>query len=433
VTDRWSVTQVLALAPDPAAAEAGTGLGHPGPWSGTGADDRALWGACRGSGKNPYQVVVDLGGPAFRCTCPSRKFPCKHALGLLLLWAGGDVPEAEAPEAVTAWLAERADRAERGARSAGSGSPADPEAAAKRAAQREARVAGGLAELDRWLLDQVRTGLAGTERAGYRHFDAVAARMVDAQAPGVAATLRGLPAVASGEGWPDRLLAEYGLLRLLVHAHRGAEALPDALRATVRSRIGFTVPREQVLATEPVRDVWRVLGSRDTEAGNLATRRTFWRGESTGAFAVVLSFAAGGASLDPAPPPGGRLEADLHFYPAAPPLRALVGRPWSEASVPAAAPGTGGSLDDARRGFATVLAADPWATSWPVLLTATLVSDAGAWSLVDAAGECVPVLGDDLWHLLAAAGGRPATFAGEWTPAGVVLLSAWTGSGPVAA
>jgi uncharacterized Zn finger protein len=27
-------------------------------------------------------VSVDLSGPAFRCTCPSRKFPCKHGLAL---------------------------------------------------------------------------------------------------------------------------------------------------------------------------------------------------------------------------------------------------------------------------------------------------------------------------------------------------------------
>jgi len=28
-----------------------------------------------------------LSEPAFKCSCPSRKFPCKHGLGLLLLYA----------------------------------------------------------------------------------------------------------------------------------------------------------------------------------------------------------------------------------------------------------------------------------------------------------------------------------------------------------
>nr|WP_279163542.1 SWIM zinc finger family protein [Rhodococcus erythropolis] len=36
--------------------------------------------------------MVDLRGPAYKCSCPSRKFPCKHALGLLVEWSEGRVP-----------------------------------------------------------------------------------------------------------------------------------------------------------------------------------------------------------------------------------------------------------------------------------------------------------------------------------------------------
>src|SRR5205823_8104009 len=86
------------------------------------------------------------------------------------------------------------------------GEPADPVAAARRSAQRRSRVEAGLAELEAWLQDQLRTGLAGAPQAGYAHVDRVAARMVDAQAPAVAAAIRRLPAVvASGTGWPARL------------------------------------------------------------------------------------------------------------------------------------------------------------------------------------------------------------------------------------
>ena len=88
---RWTADQVLALAPDAASRKAGSKLGAAGPWSETGScDEGTVWGLCRGSGSKPYQTVVDLAdaaGPAYKCSCPSRKFPCKHALGLLLLWA----------------------------------------------------------------------------------------------------------------------------------------------------------------------------------------------------------------------------------------------------------------------------------------------------------------------------------------------------------
>ncbi|MDP9417748.1 MAG: SWIM zinc finger family protein, partial [Actinomycetota bacterium] len=112
MVDPWSTAQVLALAPDASSAAAGRKLAGPTPWSGTGASDEpaVVWGACKGSGKTPYQTVVDLTGPAYKCTCPSRKFPCKHALGLLLLWSGGQIGGGEPPEWAASWAAGRAQR-----------------------------------------------------------------------------------------------------------------------------------------------------------------------------------------------------------------------------------------------------------------------------------------------------------------------------------
>ncbi|HYN92415.1 MAG TPA: SWIM zinc finger family protein, partial [Pilimelia sp.] len=93
-TGRWSEAQVLALAPDAASRGAARGLAGPARWSATGAGSSGdgppvVWGLCQGSGAQVYQTCIELGGPAYRCSCPSRKFPCKHAVGLLLLWAAG--------------------------------------------------------------------------------------------------------------------------------------------------------------------------------------------------------------------------------------------------------------------------------------------------------------------------------------------------------
>lgn len=51
------------------------------------ADDTYYAGACKGSGSAVYGVSVDFGEagtPVCRCSCPSRQFPCKHALALLM-------------------------------------------------------------------------------------------------------------------------------------------------------------------------------------------------------------------------------------------------------------------------------------------------------------------------------------------------------------
>ena len=53
-------------------------------------DETVIFGECSGSGANPYVVSVDFinpEAPIARCNCPSRKIPCKHALGLMIAYA----------------------------------------------------------------------------------------------------------------------------------------------------------------------------------------------------------------------------------------------------------------------------------------------------------------------------------------------------------
>jgi SWIM zinc finger len=432
VAECWDRARVLTLAPDAPSQRAAQNLASRGSWPLTGASgDGALWGECQGSAVAPYRTAVDLSGPAYRCSCPSRKFPCKHALALLLLWSDGSIRVGgDPPEWTATWL--------RGVRGGGQpprdrGVPGGrpPGLAQRRAEQREARVAAGLTELDRWLCDQVRQGLAASYRSGYRHWDDIASRMVDAQAPGLAERLRALAAVPhSGAGWDGRLLEEYALLRLLVTAYREPGQLPAALRDTVRSRIGFSMRQADVLASAtPVGDRWHVLARRDIDQDRIRTRRAWLRGRRTGRFALVLSFAAAGQSLDDSLTVGTEADADLAFYPGAAPLRALVvtRHDTLRTGVPAGTTAAG-----LLAGYATALGADPWLDSWPAVLDAT-PARAPLPCLLDAAGDALPLHpgAGDCWPLFALSGGRPLTVAGEWTPRGLWPLTAWDQDGMV--
>jgi uncharacterized Zn finger protein len=82
----WTEEQIIALSPDAPSAKSGKDLAKAAKWVTTGASHRALWGECQGSGALPYRTGIDLRNTAFKCTCPSRKFPCKHGLGLFLLY-----------------------------------------------------------------------------------------------------------------------------------------------------------------------------------------------------------------------------------------------------------------------------------------------------------------------------------------------------------
>ncbi|XVV10690.1 DUF5691 domain-containing protein [Actinoplanes sp. CA-131856] len=414
--ERWSTAQVETLAPDAASLKAGRGLSAPLSWSATGRLDDILWGQCRG-----YQVCADLTGPAYRCSCPSRKIPCKHALGLLMLWADTGVATAPAPDFAREWQAARAAKATAKPRAAAT---PDPAAAARRAEQRAERVAGGMTELRRWLDDQIRQGLAGAQRSGHQPFEAMAARLVDAQAPTAASAVRRLGTVAGiGPHWADRLLGELALLRLLVTGYDRIAELPPELAATVRTRIGFPIATEDVLAGPRVTDRWQVLGQVEVDDGALTTRRTWLRG-SRGRFALVLSFAAPGQPLTSDLVPGTEFRGELAFYPGAAPLRALVAGRDSAAEPFGVAEGAS-TIADALLGYSTTVAAEPWRFDAPVLLDGVIPSDDG-W-LVDATGAALPLAPghSEPWWLLAAAGGRPATVAGEWSPAGLRPLAAW--------
>src|SRR5262249_5329197 len=149
--------QVRALSTDPSVQRSAAGLVGPRHWSRLGRSERSLFGAGQGSGKEPYSVAVDLSGPVFRCSCPSRKFPCNHGPARRLRAATdpASLRAADEPADVTAWLDGRDSRAKAAADKAAGDGPAvvDTEAAEKRADARERKVAAGLDELDRWIGD----------------------------------------------------------------------------------------------------------------------------------------------------------------------------------------------------------------------------------------------------------------------------------------
>ncbi|SBT91894.1 SWIM zinc finger [Streptomyces sp. DI166] len=432
---RWSAEQVLALAPDAASRKAGSKLGAAGPWSEAGSSDEGtVWGLCKGSGSRPYQTVVDLAdgaGPAYKCSCPSRKFPCKHALGLLLLWAGDGaaVPPGSPPDWAQEWIDGRRKRAEE--KRAEGGSPsrtADPEAARRRAERRAEKVTAGATELEQRLSDLLRGGLAGAEQAGYGLWEETAARMVDAQATGLAARVRELGAIpASGPGWPVRLLEECALLHLLDQGWLNRDRLPEDLAATVRSRIGLPASPQD----PAIRDRWLVLAQYDTADSRLTTRRIWLHGTESARTALLLSYGAAGRAPELALPVGLALEAELSLYPGAGQLRAALGERFgAPVRTPVRPPGTTTAEATARYGEA--LRGDPWLDSVPVTLERVIPTpDGDSWQLADAdADTALPLTPTarsrpGLWKLVALSGGAPVTVFGECGHRGFTPLAAW--------
>ena len=271
------------------------------------------------------------------------------------------------------------------------------------------------------------------DRAGYGLWEETAARMVDAQAPGLAARVRELGAIpASGPGWPVRLLEECALLHLLDQGWLRREGLPDGLADTVRSRIGLPASADG----PPVRDRWLVLAQYDTADVKLTTRRIWLHGADSGRTALLLSYGAAGRAPELTLPVGLALEAELTAYPGAGQLRATLGEQFAPPAPSSIRP-PGVTTAEATARYGDALRDDPWLDSVPVTLDRVIPApDGDSWQLADAdADTALPLTPaararPGLWRLVALSGGAPVKVFGECGHRGFTPLTAWPqGSG----
>jgi hypothetical protein len=411
-----NATQILALAPDASSASSGKALGNVSKWKNLGSSQTALWGECQGSGKDPYRTGVDLSDYTAKCSCPSRKFPCKHALGLMLIHAASPLSQSTAPEWLQTWLEGRQKRAEARANPKEQ-TPEDFEKAAKAAAKRlearEKKVESGIAELQLWLSDQIRTGIASASSQGYGYFENLAARLTDNQTPGLARLVRGLPAVAS-EG-TEAYLEALGRLHLIAQAYGHLESLEPTVQADVKTAIGFTADKAEILAQPSQKVIWQSLGQVVVQEDNLRLRRLYLQNKH-GQYAMLLDFAVGAQAMGATVPLGVQLETEVAYYPSHLPLRALL----KETQVlETAAVLHGSSLMVALEQYASALARLPWLEQFPVCVAGVVAFDGQVWRVQDAT-HSLRLQTDVGWQMMALSGGHEVVLFGEFD--GRVLL-----------
>ncbi len=428
-----SVSKIEEMAPDQGSLTAARKLVKPSNWPALGHEPASglVWGECQGSGANPYRVVGDANDLGYKCTCPSRKFPCKHALALfwLFLLNQGDFVEAAAPEWATEWSGRRRPKTPGGGAEAAAAAPrasaslAEVEAATpppekdekalERAAaqsarlkeQREAAILAGLEELDRWLLDQVDRGLAAFLTGMYEQCRLAARRLVDAKAPGLAGRIDQIPATLLALDEADRpqaAMEELGQIALLSQAYRRLDRLPQALRHDVRRLVGWTTTKEEVL-NDPdavrVAGTWQaVLARTELQVDNLQRVETWFRREAEGddkpEWALLVDYhpASAGTVVSPFTP-GDRIAAEIVFYPSAAPIRALIAeRIETQGEPPAAPPAPPAPLAAALDAHRDRMTNHPWLSLWPIRLTDVHVAiDANGLPHVSDGEHAIPV------------------------------------------
>ena len=408
---------IEAAAPDQASLAAAVKLLKPALWSNLGgsADERLIWGNCQGSGANPYRIAVDLVDIGSKCTCPSRKFPCKHALALMLMQSRGQAfAVADVPPWVVEWMGRRKGGTAATAPSGGTPSLAavveapeaapDPKAEARREAQKAKREAetsaairAGLTDLEGWISDQLRGGLSGLMANLQARCRQVAARMVDARMGALAARIDELPAriqALPSARRVDALVAELGNLVLMSRAW-GDGSAPDP---GLRRQIATTETRDALLADPSalrVTALWSVCATREvTRRDGLVAQSTWLVNRSEGpAFALLQDFFPASAGRRSAAfVEGEAFGAELVFYPSAHPLRAqIVQRCEVGTSAPPPAP------QDPLEAYAAALGREPWVTEVPLVLPEGRLAEADDGAIWWQGGaRALPVLASDV-------------------------------------
>ncbi len=391
-----SVETVESIAPDQASLKAAAKLMKPAKWPVLSYDSdgsNLIWGDCQGSGANPYRVVVDKGDHGYKCTCPSRKFPCKHALALMWMYAESSSTFApgEVPEWAHEWVGRRRkttspqatppvakDKNIALATTAPPAKAVDPKAEArkeaaakKRAAQTHLAILSALEDLDQWLQDQLSSGLANLRKDLPSLCRKIAARLVDGKAAALAGRLDELPSRILSLPLTlqtEALIAELGQLKLLSQAWRVSPQAPDLTRLISSSEKRQEIldspsaPRHQSqweVITELIRSRRDGLVEQATWLLNLSPTSEAPR------FACLLDFyPASAGKRGPAHTPGTQFTAELAFYPGTHLSRAILvtqeplstTQDWPVVTL------------SPRAQFQSVLHDSPWSIEVPLLL-----------------------------------------------------------------
>jgi hypothetical protein len=441
-------TAIETMAPDQGALAAASALLKPAKWPLRATSGNLIWGECQGSGANPYRVMADVEDPGSKCTCPSRKFPCKHALALMWMYVEDRAAfrTADVPEWVTEWMSRRRKGAALAAarvpaegksldaaRVAEAPKPADPAAEARRIAAAEKRAAetrrgvrAATEDLELWISDQLRAGLPGFLGEASEHCRRIAARLVDAKAGALASRIDEMPSrllELPAEERADAAIAELGKLVLLARAWRAAPEDPELRREVIGSET-----REEVLndpASPRVDSIWEVLGER------IATRRdglvsvATWLlnlGDGPQRFALLLDFfPASAGRRSGAFVPGERFQAELAYYRGRHPYRAVIAARSSAAAEAGAWPVV--PACEPLGAFADRMLEAPWLIEAPLLLPAGRVAqDSGGrnWWRAETDGVALPITGAPP---PVAFGARIETAAGIWNGARLALIA----------
>lgn len=439
----WTLEEARALAPDAASLKAAEKLLLPAKWLGLSRAENLLWGQCKGSGKSPYDVCLDTQARRGRCSCPSRKQPCKHVVALAQLSVSAEMlfSPSELPEKLAEKMASQRSDASKAPQKKYKAPELTPEEEALQQERYDRRrfeqIAQGIEELELWLQDLFRQGLAQINPKTRDSATHLVARLVDTQAPALGRRVARLGQLLEQSAshtphWPAQCAEVLGQIGLLMQGFYRFASFERDVQADIKAQLGWPQRRKDVEHLQAATESWWVIGQIQQQDKDLTARRSWVYALDSQSLGLVLDFNFRGQGYPAHYQRGAIYRAAGKYFPASVPLRLILQDPELEhadaQTLSAAFPEARESLQELLHCWSEQLAKNPWLEQWPSLLAEVQIFDcAGRYWVQDAQGCRLPAALNplDYWRFQALSGGRPLSLFVEWNGRYLRPLSAF--------
>ncbi|WMX12518.1 SWIM zinc finger family protein [Aureispira sp. CCB-E] len=445
---QWTDEKIAALSPNDSTERRGRTLANSTKWNYIATNYEAIWGECKGSGSQPYIVQINLSGPKYKCSCPVRKPPCKHVLGLFFLFAQSSAlfKYQAPPEAIQNWLSKQSSNSVASHSKTIAPTLKTEEALQQAKAAKEKRweqrvqlMASGMDELELWLTDLIRQGIANTAIQKVSFWNQVAAKMVDAKLPRISTYLKEThQLIQKNQNWSEIVLARLGELYLWTESFKKRSLLTPELQEELYLSLGKIVKKADVLEQNPsIKDLWFVVGKKEgVDIEGRSFRKIWLQGQKTKQHALILDYAFGNIGYEQQYIVGDLLDGALTYYSKAYPQRAIF-ESFESAQIYESPNATSyKDFNAVLTQYGEAIVQNPWLFSFPVVLSQlrAFMNDKKELLIKDINDHIIPLstLKEEVvWKILAISGGKSICLFGEWDGLHFEPLSMLTDNGTI--
>lgn len=445
----WTTEQLLSLASDQAMVSAGQSAADPGKWTRFGRTPQGIWGEFTNRDKPPQQTFVSLPNLAPTCSCFSRKFPCRHVLGLTLLYK--ETPQNFNASAQPTWLPLPGNQDQE---------TPDEKALRPKYNKQLEKAQAILEAYALWLQDLIHSGLASLPKQPPSFWSSMAQRLRENGLYTLSQELRQLPAAVkmpkartlsplakmnqssrprikkkkndNHADWPLPTLQKLGRHYLITQGFANYQQLSPAMQADLRFAAGwFSNPDDPPAQT--LRDQWLVVGGSYQGLQKKILQQSWLWGHQCQRFLLLTRTFP---RKDPQFQPfiiGGTADATLHVLPGAWPFRAQLAQlhTFQKQAFHVAVQT---SLQAAQSAFGAALGANPWLDKFPLALGKMEARRLdNRWYLCDGEGCGWPLPAEFAygWHLAAMQRNEEMALFGEWNGRFFTPLSFFEDAAPL--